>query len=355
MKVFHCDNCDHLVFFENTTCVQCAHRLGFLPDQMDMGSLDKNATYRLCRNYEEMNVCNWAIPPDDPNPLCQSCRLTRVIPDLAVEGHKAAWYRLEVAKRRVLYTLLNLELPVAGSDEHGADALVFRFMADMPGGQPVLTGHADGTITVNIAEADDAERERRRHAMGEPYRTLLGHIRHEIGHYYWTLLVERTGDALARSRELFGDEREDYAAALKRHYDDGPPADWQERFVTSYASAHPWEDWAETWAHYLHMTDTLEMAASCGVSLRPSRSDEPSLRRVPASAGTPDGKFDRLLESWFPLTYMLNNLNRGLGQPDAYPFVLSAPTIAKLRFVHEVTSRQAKHDAKLESALVTGS
>ena len=251
--------------------------------------------------------------------------------------------------------MLTLELPVAGSDEHGADALVFQFMADMPGGQPVLTGHADGIITVNIAEADDAERERRRHALGEPYRTLLGHIRHEIGHYYWTLLVERTGDALARFRELFGDEREDYAAALKRHYDDGPPADWQERFVTSYASAHPWEDWAETWAHYLHMTDTLEMAASCGVSLRPSRSDEPSLRRVPASAGTPDGTFDRLLESWFPLTYMLNNLNRGLGLPDAYPFVLSAPTIEKLRFVHEVTSLQAKHGAKLESALVTGS
>ncbi len=286
MKVFHCDNCDHLVFFENTQCVSCGHRLGFLPDQMDMGSLDTHREYRLCRNYEELDVCNWAIPPGDPNPLCQSCRLTRVIPDLAVDGHKAAWYRLEVAKRRVVYTLLNLGLPLEAAGDRGDDALAFQFMADPPGGQPVLTGHADGVITVNIAEANDAERERRRHALGEPYRTLLGHIRHEIGHYYWTRLIARGAAALARFRELFGDEREDYAAALKRHYDSGPPADWQDRFVTAYASAHPSEDWAETWAHYLHMTDTLEMAASCGVSLRPARAGEPSLPRVPASAST---------------------------------------------------------------------
>jgi hypothetical protein len=336
MKVFHCDHCDQLVFFENTRCVHCTHRLGFVPEAMAIRSLDQGGEYRLCRNYTEHDVCNWVITPGDPHDLCQSCRLTRVIPDLAAEGHKVAWYRLEVAKRRVIYTLMNLGLPIDAADEHDGEGLAFQFMADTPGGDAVLTGHSNGVITINVAEADDAERERRRNQLGEPYRTLLGHMRHEIGHYYWDVLVHRDPDRLARFRELFGDDREDYPAALKRYYDQGPAADWQERFVSAYASAHAWEDWAETWAHYLHMTDTLEMAASCGVSLRPRRAGEPSLASVPASAGTADGTFDALIHSWFPLTYMLNNLNRGLGQADAYPFVLSTPAIEKLRFVHKL-------------------
>lgn len=337
MKVFHCDNCDHLVFFENTQCVACGHRLAFFPDVADLGSLDGRTGYRPCVNYSAQDVCNWAIPAADAHTLCQSCRLTRVIPDLTVNSHKAAWYKLEVAKRRVIYTLLGLGLPVAAADEHDGEGLAFEFKADPPDGPPVLTGHASGVITINIAEADDAERERRRLELHEPYRTLLGHLRHEIGHYYWGLLVEREAGRLARFRELFGDERQDYGAALKRHYDAGAPPDWQDRFISAYASSHPWEDWAETWAHYLHMTDTLEMAVSCGVTLRPRRHGEPSLPRVPATAGTTDGPFERMLESWFPLTYMLNNLNRGLGQADPYPFVLSAPAVEKLRFVHDVT------------------
>jgi hypothetical protein len=336
MKVFHCDHCNQLVFFENTRCVSCSHRLGFVPEAMAIRSLDQNGEYRLCRNYSEHDVCNWVIAPGDPHDLCQSCRLTRVIPDLTIDGHKAAWYRLEVAKRRVIYTLMNLGLPIDAADEHNGDGLAFQFMAETPGGDAVLTGHASGVITINVAEADDAERERRRNQLGEPYRTLLGHMRHEIGHYYWDVLVRRRADRLRRFRELFGDDREDYAAALRRHYEQGPVPEWQERFVSAYASAHAWEDWAETWAHYLHMTDTLEMASSCGVSLRPRRGDEPSLESVPASAGRADGTFDALLESWFPLTYVLNNLNRGLGQADAYPFVLSTPAIEKLRFVHEL-------------------
>ena len=144
----------------------------------------------------------------------------------------------------------------------------------------MLTGHADGVITVNIAEADDAERERRRTAMHEPYRTLLGHMRHESGHYYWDRLIAGTPE-LDEFRSLFGDERADYAASLSTYYERGAPADWQERFVSAYASAHPWEDWAETWAHYLHMVDTLETAAACGLSLTPRRRDEPALPKMP--------------------------------------------------------------------------
>ena len=164
----------------------------------------------------------------------------------------------------------------------------------------MLTGHLNGVVTINVSEADDAERERRRAGLAEPYRTLLGHMRHEVGHYYWKRLVTGDADRLARFRELFGDDRDDYAAALTRHYQSGPPQDWQDRFVSAYASAHAWEDWAETWAHYLHMTDTIEIAATCGVSLRPRRPDEPSLVRVPSNVATPDGSFDRLLDSWFP-------------------------------------------------------
>ena len=348
MRIFHCDHCDNLVFFENTHCIQCGHLLAFLPSLMEIGSLDpagddlwtsphpaaQGRTYRLCNNYSGAQVCNWAVDAAQDETLCEACRLTTTIPDLAVDGYRAAWYKLEVAKRRLVYTLLNLQLPIEprSRDPRG---LAFEFLADPADGQPaILTGHTGGVIIINLAEADDAERERRRHALGEPYRTLLGHARHESGHYYWNRLIEGT-NRHDEFRARFGDEREDYQAALQRHYANGPGADWQAQFVTAYATAHPWEDWAETWAHYLHITDTLETAAACGVSIRPRRRDEPTLTQVPATAGTLASPFDRLVASWYPMTYLLNNLNRGLGNADAYPFVLSPPAIEKLRFVHD--------------------
>ncbi|MEO5822660.1 MAG: putative zinc-binding peptidase [Vicinamibacteraceae bacterium] len=350
MRIFHCDHCDHLIFFENHSCVSCGRQLAYLPDIAEIGSLDPGvagtwvspipgaspAGYRLCANYTTHNVCNWAIPADDPDALCSSCRLTRAIPDPSMQWQRQAWYKLEVAKRRVVYSLLQLRLPVANRVDDPVHGLAFQFLADQPQATgPVLTGHLDGVVTINLAEADDAERERRRLQLHEPYRTLLGHVRHEVGHYYWERLIAGTR-LLGPFRALFGDERIDYGAALQAHYQNGPPADWQDRFVTTYAASHPWEDWAETWAHYLHLTDTLETAAACGVSITPGRSDEPALPRVPATAGSPGAAFDRLMVSWFPLTYVLNNLNRGLGVPDAYPFVLSQPAIEKLRFVHDV-------------------
>jgi hypothetical protein len=355
MRIFHCDHCDNLVFFENHSCVGCGRQLAFLPDIAEIGSLDPGIAgtwvsplagaspigYRLCANYTTHNVCNWAIRADDPSPLCSSCRLTRAIPDPSMQWQREAWYKLEVAKRRLVYSLLQLRLPVANRVDDPQHGLAFEFLADQPQGSgPVMTGHLDGVITINLAEADDAERERRRLQLHEPYRTLLGHVRHEVGHYYWERLIAGTR-LLGPFRSLFGDERADYGAALQAHYDSGPPGDWQSRFISSYATSHPWEDWAESWAHYLHMTDTLETAAACGVSIRPRRRDEPALTRVPAAAGSPDAAFDRLMDSWFPMTYVLNNLNRGLGAPDAYPFVISQPAIEKLRFVHEVIAAAA--------------
>ncbi len=355
MKIFHCDHCDQLAFFENTQCVRCGHLLAFLPDLAEIGSLESSdqltwtsplapqQAYRLCQNYRTTNVCNWAIPGSDEHDLCASCRLTHVIPDLTRPGRHQAWYRLEVAKRRLVYTLLNLRLPVINRTDDPQYGLSFEFLADPddPSLPRAMTGHDEGVISINIAEADDAEREKRRVSFHEPYRTLLGHMRHESGHYYWDRLV-RNSDRLQAFRTMFGNEERAYGAALQEHYVQGPPADWQAWFVSSYASAHPWEDWAESWAHYLHMTDTVETAAACGVSIRPRRSNEPSLRAVPAEAGTPEPPFDRMLHSWFPLTYVLNNLNRGMGLPDAYPFVLSDPAIAKLRFVHDTIVAAAR-------------
>lgn len=351
MKIFHCGNCDQLVFFENIACVNCGHTLGYVPDRTEIGTFEpagpdlwrllgdetQGKTYRLCANYRQHQVCNWVVPADDPNPFCRSCRLSRVIPDLTLPGTLALWAKLEAAKRRLLYSLLCLDLPLQNRAEDPERGLAFEFLANpvTPGAAAVLTGHTDGLITINIAEADDAEREMRRKLLNEPYRTPLGHFRHEIGHYYWDRLIQN-GKHLEEFRTLFGDERPDYCEALARHHANGAPADWPNSFVSAYASCHPWEDWAETWAHYLHITDTLETSIACGLTLRPRRADEPSLKPDLNLNDKQPPSFDRMLERWFPLTYVLNNLNRGMGMPDAYPFVLPPPAIEKLRFVHKV-------------------
>ena len=366
MRIFHCDHCGRPVFFENTFCGNCGHKLAYLPDLKVVASLDPagggaantsppteavpelwtspvpratGRVYRLCGNYTKYNVCNWAVPAEDRNPLCRSCRLTTVIPDLSLSGNQNAWWRLEAAKRRLVYSLMEFGLPLRTRAEDSASGLAFRFMGDPPGGPRVLTGHDNGVVTVNIDEADDVERERRRVSMHEPYRTLLGHFRHEIGHYYWDLLI-RDSPRIDAFRALFGDERADYQQALQSHYANGPRPDWNRQFVSAYAAMHPWEDWAETWAHYLHMTDTLETAATCGLSLQPNRPDEPTMDR-PEPKPAHRQSFDEIINNWFPLTYALNSLNRGMGVADAYPFVLPPPAIDKLRFVHETICRAA--------------
>jgi len=363
MRIFHCDHCGQAIFFENTLCGKCGHKLAYLPDLKIVASLDpaggrssevgrptpvlwtspvaraKGRTYRLCGNYVDHNVCNWAIPAEQPNALCASCELTRVIPDLTRPENRELWCRLEIAKRRLVYSLIEINLPPVPKSRNNVGGLEFRFIGDPPGGPRVLTGHDDGVITVNIAEADDVERERTRVSMHEPYRTLLGHFRHEIGHYYWDLLIKNT-PSLGAFRDRFGDEQGDYNQALQAYYRAGPKPDWQQNFVSPYASVHPWEDWAETWAHYLHMIDALETAGVCGLSVQPDRPDEPAMKRPAKRPG--ETSIDELISEWFALTYVLNNLNRGMGLPDAYPFVLPAPTIEKIRFVHNVVLKNRR-------------
>ena len=350
MRVFHCDHCQNLLFFENIKCLNCDHALAFVPDAMDVralqpinnqlwqlpGSKSDGPKYRLCENYTTHNVCNWAVDANDPEPLCVSCRLTNIIPNLDNENYKQAWYSLEQAKRRLIYSLLALNLPLSSKTEDPDRGVEFDFKADDPSdpNSIVLTGHANGVITINIAEADDAERERRRVDLREPYRTVLGHFRHESGHYYWDRLIA-DGPRLDRFRELFGDEQVDYGAALNNHYQQGPPGDWQSRFVSAYATSHPWEDWAETWGHYLHMIDTIEMARTAGFALLPGRGDEPRVHPAKVHSNAKLAPFDGMMDYWNATTYFLNNLNRGLGQKDGYPFILSTPVVEKIRFVHQ--------------------
>ncbi|PEH82585.1 zinc-binding metallopeptidase family protein [Burkholderia gladioli] len=356
MKTFHCGNCGQLVFFENVRCERCEAPLGYLPEVGEVGAFEIDASsgqwrslhpsvagqlYRPCHNYSVENVCNWMVPADSPASYCESCSLTETIPDLSNPDNRPLWYRTEAAKRRLVYTLTMLGLPVESRLLAPERGMSFAFKAATES-EPVMTGHANGLITLNLAEADDAERERVRAAMHEPYRTLVGHFRHEIGHYYFDRLIVGS-DWQEAFRERFGDERADYQAALDAHYQNGAPAGWEDSYISEYASMHPWEDWAETWAHYLHMVDTLDTANACGLVLDP---DDDSLPHLDDQTSVDEASFGNLMRRWFPLTYALNSLNRSMGVADAYPFALSPAVVAKLRFVHRVISatREAAPD-----------
>ncbi|MCH9029050.1 MAG: putative zinc-binding metallopeptidase, partial [Bacteroidetes bacterium] len=169
------------------------------------------------------------------------------------------WSKLEISKRRFLYITQRLDIfPRPKQNPDDALGLSFRFLVPTED-QPVMTGHANGVITLNAFEADHLYREQTRITMGENYRTLLGHFRHESGHYYFDVLIANT-DWINEFRQIFGDERQDYGQALQHYYEHSDPKDWQDHFISTYASSHPWADWAETWSHYLHMLSTLDTA-----------------------------------------------------------------------------------------------
>ncbi len=334
MRTFACQNCGQLVFFENSTCLNCEAKLGFKADDnelitlLDVGDdaqLDRfdgePGSFFRCKNAGLVR-CNWLVA--DQGELCVSCGLTRTRPGDDDTDGIARLIAAEAAKRHLLFELHELDLPLEG--------LSFDLLSSED--RPVTTGHSSGVITLDLAESDDARREQRRLELREPYRTLLGHMRHEIGHFYFPILTD-TDEKLARAREVFGDESTNYTEALERHYAEGPPDDWSSSYVSAYATMHPSEDWAETFSHYLHIRDTLQTAAEYRVQVggpdavarvKPTT----DLRSTPREGNLP---FAELLSEWLPLTYALNALNRSMGHDDLYPFVLPPPVVEKLGLV----------------------
>jgi hypothetical protein len=333
MRSLDCPKCHARVFFENDRCLTCGSGLGFEPGSFAMvvpsspihggAASGDGAGWARCANTQ-VALCNWVVPGWAAGSLCASCALTRTRPADGDAESRRWFVDAEAAKRRLVAQLLDLGLPLvpfsAAPEGLGFDLLTSRF-------DSVTTGHEDGLITVDLAEADHAHRERVRTELGEAYRTVLGHFRHEVGHYYWMVLV-RDGGHLDEFRRRFGDERADYAQAMRSHYGGPPPVGWEGGFVSAYATMHPWEDWAETFAHHLHIRDALQTAAATGLTVI-SR-DVPGLVVAPGDVDLP---FEQVVEQWIPLAAALNALNRSMGEPDLYPFVLSPTVIDKLGFV----------------------
>lgn len=327
MKRFQC-HCGQEIFFENSHCQRCGRSLGYDPRHATLVALqqdgdggwrgmDNGIAYRLCDNRINHGVCNGLVEVGDANPLCQACRLNRIIPNIVIPENLNRWGRIEQAKRRLIYGLLSLGLPLEAPVAGYPRGLSFDFLEDKRTNPAVpqefvTTGHYKGVITLNVLEADDVQRVWQRELSSERYRTVLGHFRHEAGHYYFELLV-REQQSFAN---LFGDPNQPYGPALKSYYDRGALAGWDVNHISAYASAHPLEDWAECFAHYLHMRETLETAAARGV--------------IGAMSG--DADMDTLLHRWDALAVTINELNRSLGLQDAYPFVVTPAVADKLRY-----------------------
>lgn len=361
MKLFKCTNCAQPVYFENTSCGNCSSQIGFVAETLHplavtvenngiLSSTDKKnkIKYRYCENHK-YDACNWLVPAESNLIFCRACDLNRTIPDLTIPQFVERWKKIETAKHRLIYGLLRMKLPVVSKAKNEQQGIAFDFMADTK--DKVFTGHDEGIITINIAEADDIEREMARRSMDEVYRTVLGHFRHEIGHYYWNRLIRDT-PYIDKFRALFGDDREDYTTALNRHYSEGSSANWNENYISAYASTHAWEDWAETWAHYMHIIDTLETAYSFGLSVDPRAADHDAEFSAEIKTDPYLNKdFDAIFKLWLPITFALNSLNRSMGLTDIYPFVITNPVKEKLKFIHSVINEAAQKTSLTKEAL----
>ncbi|MCK8780620.1 putative zinc-binding metallopeptidase [Rhizobium sp. NTR19] len=350
MRLYDCDHCGQPIFFDNRSCVNCGHRLAFVPEQLAMHALEQEdgaeGTWhliakpehkvRLCANAA-MDVCNWTVLADDPNPFCPACRHNRLVPDASTEEGLSQWRRISQAQRHLFYSLMRWNLPRTNREEDPEGGLVFDFLVDevKEDGSvvPAMTGYEDGLIAIRAAEADDLTREQVRVSMNEPYRTMLGHFRHETGHYIWDKLV-RDGGKIEEFRAVFGDEQADYGEALRRNYEEGPPPEWQQFHISTYASTHPWEDFAESFAHYLHIVDTLETARAYGMSIEPRRHEELAAEVAfnPYNAKSAE----QLVSAWIPFSVAINSLHRSMGVPDLYPFILTPAVVEKLEFIHQL-------------------
>lgn len=342
MKVFQCGNCKHSLYFETYICPNCNHLSGyrdhdrkmltFSPDDQFLVSDREQLTYKYCKN-EAHNVCNWLLKKEDPEEYCPACRLNRTSPKARDRRNFELWKELEVAKHRLIYQLqkIGLALPSKMEVETG---LCFDFVTK-EGNPKLMTGHANGVITILLQEADSVVREQMRKQFLEPYRTLIGHLRHEVGHYFWDRLVSTHVEMLEEFRTIFGDERANYGDSLQLYYKNGVPKGWEKSFISKYATSHPWEDWAETWAHYLHIMDMVETSYFFGLRVKPigkykemktKASFDPYLKT----------DFDLIVKTCVPLSFAVNSINRAMGVPDVYPFVITEAMVKKMRFIHRL-------------------
>jgi hypothetical protein len=343
MRAFACPHCGALVFFENSVCLTCGSALGFYrPDAtlvMLRPGTDSGLVYlapdgtvwQPCANLT-LASCNWLAEANAADGLCSSCALTRTRPADDDQTGLREFNATEVAKRRLVYQLDALGLPTTPRSVDPARGLAFDLLSSAR--LPVVTGHDSGVITIDLAEGNDSHRERMRVELDEPYRTLLGHLRHETGHWYWEVLVDGSPH-LDGFRRLFGDDRRDYVQALQEHYGKPDSGGWVDDYVSHYAAAHPWEDWAETFAHYLHIHDTIQTAAAWGTRVDGPRLALNTAAPVSAEPGQPEDAFADIINTWLPLTFALNAINRSMGYDNLYPFVLSPTVLEKLRFVHD--------------------
>ena len=327
MRAFTCRVCSHPLFFENSVCVSCTTPLAYSRSEREIVPLDdgryrdsSGTLWEPCSN-RLLSGCTWLA--DEPGGECFSCSLTRTRPsDEDLQGI-AQFPVAEAAKRRLVVELDVLGLPIVTRQDDPEHGLAFDLLSSV--GENVVIGHADGIITIDLAEGDDAHRERVRAEMAEPYRTMLGHFRHEIGHYYESVLVH--GEQLDDVRALFGDDTVDYQDAIDRHYAEGPPEGWEESYISAYATMHPFEDFAETFAHVMHISDTVDTARAYGLSTV-DRSAFSSFR-------------DLVTGVWVPMSTALNQINRSMGAGDLYPFVLAPTVLDKLDLVARVIRQAA--------------
>lgn len=342
MQRFTCE-CGNVLFFTSSRCLKCGETVGYDPASETMQQVRPGSTMVLCENGAKHGVCNWLVPAGARRPLCVACRTNHLIPDLGKEGNVVLWGRMEAAKRRLFYTLLRLGLKLPTKAEDAQAGLAFDIVSTALN-PSITTGHLNGVITLNLEEADDTYRQINRQNLGESSRTLLRHFRHESAHYLWQRFLSNLdwGDPLRVGfRERFGDEWLDYAQALKAHYARGTLPGWEEQYITPYAASHPWEDWAETWAHYLQIVDGLETCESLGIQVQHLALP---LMMLPGEAGTlpaglpqngvADGEFLALLQRWMCLSTVLNEISESLGEPALYPFVISTRVAQKLRLAH---------------------
>jgi hypothetical protein len=340
VRVFTCSSCTHELRFESLSCPNCDSLIGYMPDRRHLVVLLPDSPAKFAVEGEVgvqwrcLNAawgCNWMLPADVGDVWCLSCRLTRGRPDEADPAAVVAWTAAEAAKRRLVFQLAELGLPIEPRSPESPDGLAFD-LVHVPGASGV-TGHDQGLITLDLSEADDQHRDELRRRLGEPFRTLIGHLRHEVGHYYFARLVGQ-GDHLTDFRALFGDERVDYPAALDEHYRskrDGTVEVDLTSHVTAYATAHPLEDWAETFAHYMHICDAYQTADSHGLDVVDREpGGRTSRRRREGDAQS----FASIMALWIPVAETINDIADGLGSTRPYPFTLSPAVVTKLEFVH---------------------